>query len=321
MPPSGDASTRRPIPTTTIPIRRNKVSRFLLACLSALTTVLPVSVGYAIANGLARVHLWFFPARRHAALVNLATVLPGSSRRERMRVVRDMMASYNCMLYEFFRLPRLERGELLGNVEVVGHEHVVAALERGHGVIITSCHLGNWELGAVVLAHLGHTMHAVAGVQLGRWLAPAVRDAKSELAVHTIRPEDGYRKLWRALSRNDLLALMVDGDIFGQGAALEFFGREVRWPAGPGVLSKRTGAPVVSGYVQRLGKGRFRVAFEPMLDPDAFTDEHALNAAIAQITERQIRDNIEQWCIFRPFWDEAADPVSTAAASEREIAA
>jgi len=297
------------------------VSRFLLACLSALTTALPVSVGYAIANGLALIHLWFFPARRHAALVNLATILPGSSRRERMRVVKKMMASYNCMLYEFFRLPRLERDELLGNVEVVGHEHIVEAVGRGHGAIVTSCHLGNWELGAVVLAHLGHTMHAVAGVQLGRWLAPAVRDAKSELAVHTIRPEDGYRKLWRALSRNDLLALMVDGDIFGQGVALEFFDREVRWPAGPGVLSKRTGAPVVSAYVQRLGWGRFRVTLEPMLDPAAFADEHAMNVAIAATTQRQIRENIEQWCIFRPFWDEADEPATSAAASEREIAA
>jgi KDO2-lipid IV(A) lauroyltransferase len=280
-----------------------------------------VAAGYAIANALGRVHLWFFPERRHAALVNLATILPGSSRRERMRVVLAMMASYNCMLYEFFRLPRLERDELLDNVEIVGHEHVVEALGRGHGVIITSSHLGNWELGAVALAHCGHSVHAVAGVQLGRWLAPAVRDAKSELAVHTIRPEDGYRKLWRALSRNDLLALMVDGDVFGQGTALSFFGREVRWPAGPGVLSKRTGAPVVSGYVQRLGRGRFRVVLEPMLDPDRFADEQALNAAIAATTQRQIFENIEQWCIFRPFWDGTPESAAATTAGEREIAA
>ena len=297
------------------------MSRFLFACLSALTAALPTSIGYAIANALARVHVWFFPARRHAALVNLATIMPGSSRRERMRVVTKMMASYNCMLYEFFRMPRLERDELLGRVEVVGHEHIVEALRRGKGVIITSCHLGNWELGAVVLAHLGHTMHAVTGVQFGRWLAPAVRDAKSELAVHTIRPEDGYRKLWRALACNDLLALMVDGDIFGQGVALEFFGREVRWPAGPGALSKRTGAPVVNACVQRLGKGRFRLTLEPMLDPDTFADEHAINVAIAATTERKIRENIEQWCIFRPLWSDAPDTTARRSTNGHEVVA
>jgi KDO2-lipid IV(A) lauroyltransferase len=194
----------------------------------------PLRAGYAIANALARVHLWFFPKRRHAALVNLATIMPGSSRRERMRTVRRMMASYNCMLFEFFRLPHLERDELLSAVEIHGLEHVVEAAARGKGLIVTSCHVGNWELGAVVLAHLGYPVHAVAGVQLGRWLGPGVLDAKSELAVYTIKPQDGFRKLWRALARNDVLALMVDGDIFGQGIQLPFFGAEVRWPAGPG---------------------------------------------------------------------------------------
>ncbi len=299
------------------------MSRFLLACLSALTAAVPNRVGYAIARGLARAHLWFFPSRRHAALVNLATILPGSSRRERMRTALKMMASYNCMLFEFFRLPRLEREQLLRSVEIEGHQNVLDALARGKGVIITSSHIGNWELGAVVLAHLGHQVHAVAGVQLGRWLAPAVRDAKSELAVHTIRPEDGYRKLWRALSRNDLLALMVDGDIFGQGTELSFFGRDVRWPAGPGVLSKRTGAPVVSGYCQRLGPGKFRIVLEPMLDPELYDSADALNGAIAATTQRQIRENIEQWCIFRPFWADAADAAQSHAvdADEREITA
>lgn len=297
------------------------MSRLLLAWFSSIAAAVPIRVGYTLANGLARAHLWCFPARRHAALVNLATILPGSSRRERMRVVLNMMASYNCMLFEFFRLPRLERDDLLHAVDVHGHEHVLEALERGKGVIITSCHIGNWELGAVVLAHLGHTMHAVAGVQMGRWLAGAVRDAKSELAVHTIRPEDGYRKLWRALSKNDLLALMVDGDIFGQGVALPFFGRDVRWPAGPGVLSTRTGAPVVSGYCKRLPGGRFRIELEPMLDPERFDSADALNAAIAATTQRQIRENLDQWCIFRPFWPDSVESPGVPAAHKREMAA
>ncbi|HEY6598964.1 MAG TPA: hypothetical protein VIZ30_06620, partial [Pseudomonadales bacterium] len=78
------------------------MSRLLLAWFSSIAAAVPIRVGNALANSLARVHLWCFPARRHAALVNLATILPGSSRRERLRVVLNMMASYNCMLFEFF---------------------------------------------------------------------------------------------------------------------------------------------------------------------------------------------------------------------------
>jgi lauroyl/myristoyl acyltransferase len=297
------------------------VSRLLFGCLSALVAHVPLRAGYAIANALAGVHLWCFPKRRHAALVNLATIMHGSSRRERLRTVRRMMASYNCMLFEFFRLPHLERDELLGAVEVSGHEHVVAALARGKGVIVTSSHIGNWELGAVVMAHLGHTVHAVAGEQLGRWLGPGVRDAKSELAVHTIQPQDGFRKLWRALARNDLLALMVDGDIFGQGVVLPFFGEDVRWPAGPGQLAKRTGAPVVCGYCERLGGGRFRIVLEPQLEAERYETADAINFAIAEMTQRHIREHLEQWCIFRRFRIETCEAREGATAASREITA
>ncbi len=187
-----------------------------------------------------------------------------------------MMRNYNRMMFEFFRLPHLTRAELLGSVEVVGREHLEQAVARGRGVILTCCHIGNWELAAVVLAHWGYTLHAVAGVQLSRWLSAAVRETKQELAIHTVSPEDGFRKLLRALEHNDLVALMVDGDIYSHGGQVEWFGRETRFPSGPGVLAQRTGALLISGYCERLGRGRFRIVMEPPLDPAAFpTDRRA----------------------------------------------
>ena len=109
------------------------------------------------------------------------------------------------MLFEFFRLPHMRRRELLSRVEVVGREHLEKAVERGRGVVICCTHVGNWELAAVVLAYWGYTLHAVAGVQLGRWLTQAVRETKSELAIHTVAPEDGFRKLIRALEHNEVV--------------------------------------------------------------------------------------------------------------------
>jgi KDO2-lipid IV(A) lauroyltransferase len=170
-------------------------------------------------------------------------------------------------------------------------------------VILTGTHIGNWELAAVVLAHWGYTLHAVAGVQLNRWLTPAVRESKSELAIHTVSPEDGFRKLWRALERNELVALMVDGDVYNHGVNVEFFGHEMRFPAGPGVLAQRTGALIISGFCERLGNGRFRLVMEPALDPATFPDTAALNAAVIANSERHIRAHLDQWCIFRPMWE------------------
>ncbi len=293
------------------------MSRLVFGWLTGFVAGLPLGVGYALASAFTELHFRLFPARRHAALANLAVALPGTSLRERLRIVRRMMRSYNCMLFEFFRLPHLEREELLQAVEVVGREHLETAVARGRGVILASTHLGNWELAAVVLAHWGYTLYAVAGVQLNRWLAPAVRETKSELAIHTVSQEDP-RKLLRALEHNDLVALMVDGDLYQHGANVEFFGRDTRWPAGPGVLAQRTGALVISGYCERLGNGRFRIVMEPALDPANFASAAALNATLAATAQRHIHDHIDQWCIFRSMWEPSLDPdAAPATAAER----
>jgi len=297
------------------------MSRVVFSGITWLIAALPPWLGYAIADMATGFHWLAFPGRRHAALANLAVILPRSSRRERSRMARRMMRSYNRMLYEFFRLPHMSRAELLDAVEVRGREHLEQAVARGRGVIITCCHVGNWELGAVVAAHWGYSLHAVAGVQLNRWLTPAVRETKSELAIHTVSPEDGFRKLLRALERNELIALMVDGDLYQHGDSVEFFGRDTRWPAGPGVLARRTGAAVICGYCERTGNGRFRITIEPALDPAAFASTHALNARVAEISSRHIHEHLDQWCIFRPLWGPAAAAAADASPERRRVTA
>jgi len=297
------------------------MSRLVFGLLTSLIAGMPLRLGYVLARMLTEAHFRLFPSRRHAALANLACAMPRSTRRERMRVARNMMYSYNCMLFEFFRLPHLTRDELLRSVEVVGRENLERAVAGGRGVILCSTHLGNWELAAVLLAHWGYTLHAVAGVQLSRWFTPAVRESKAELAIHTVAPEDGYRKLLRALEHNDLVALMVDGDIYSHGATVEFFGREMRFPAGPGVLAQRTGAQIICGYCERLAPGRFRIVMEPALDPAAFPTTAALNAGVAAIAERHILGHLDQWCIFRPLWDGVPATESSPEGAARSVEA
>jgi KDO2-lipid IV(A) lauroyltransferase len=297
------------------------MSRIVFEWLTGLVASLPLKLGYALGALATELHYQLFPSRRHAALANLAVLMPRATRRERARVARHMMRNYNYMMFEFLRLPHMSRRELIDSVEVVGREHLEQAVARGRGVIIASSHIGNWELAAVVLAHQGYTLHAVAGVQLSRWLTPAVRESKSELAIHTVSHEDGFRKLIRALEHNDLVALMVDGDLYQHGQTVEFFGRETRWPAGPGVLSQRTGALIICGYCERRGPGRFRIVIEPALDPTRFGTTGELNAAVASTIERHIHDHLDQWCIFRPLWEGAPahDPEPAGATQRAQV--
>jgi KDO2-lipid IV(A) lauroyltransferase len=278
------------------------MSRLIFGWLTWLASSLPPWLGYALADLATGIHWYGFPERRHAVLANLAVILPRASRSDRVRVGKRMVRSYNRMMYEFFRLPHVSREELLAAVEVTGKEHLDRAIARGRGVIFVSTHIGNWELAAVMVAQWGYALHAVAGVQLGRWLSGAVRETKTELSITTIAPEDGFRKIIRALEHNDPVALVVDGNLYAHGQNVEWFGRETPFPAGPGVLAQRTGALIIPGTCERTGPGRFRIAMDPPIDPAAFATTAELHQAIAAAAERQIRSHLDQWCIFRPLW-------------------
>ena len=296
------------------------MSRLVFGWLTAIFAAVPPWLGYALADLATGLHWLAFPGRRHAAMANLAVILPRTSRRDRARIARGMMRSYNRMMYEFFRLPHLSREELLASVEVVGKEHLDRGIARGRGVILASTHIGNWELAGVMVAQWGYALHAVAGVQLARWLSGAVRDSKTELSITTIAPEDGFRKIIRALDHNDPVALMVDGDIYAHGHQVEWFGRPTPFPAGPGVLAQRTGALLLCGYCERTTPGRFRIVIEPPIDPAAYATTAALHQAVAATAERHSREHLEQWCIFRPLWDEPAAHESAEPAGERRKA-
>jgi KDO2-lipid IV(A) lauroyltransferase len=306
--------------TRRFPELRTQMSRLVYGWLTWIMAGMPLAFGYALARALAEFHFRCFPSRRHGVMANLAVAMPGSTPHQRRRVARRVMHSYNQMLFEFFRLPHLDREELLETVEVVGREHLEHAVARGRGVILASSHIGNWELAAVVLAHSGYTLHAVAGVQLSRWLTPAIRETKSELAIHTVTREEGFLSLLKALEHNDLVALMVDGDLFHHGISVDFFGRETRWPSGPGVLAQRSGSLIVCGYCERVRPGKFRIVLEPALDPARFSTTSELNAEVAATVERHIREHLDQWCMFRPLWERVPEsvPVPSGAAERAE---
>src|SRR5262245_40627919 len=80
-----------------------RMSRLVYGWLIAIFSGMPLGLGYFLADAFTDLHFGLFPSRRHAALANLAVMLPRSTRRERMAVARRMMRSYNRMLFEFFR--------------------------------------------------------------------------------------------------------------------------------------------------------------------------------------------------------------------------
>jgi Kdo2-lipid IVA lauroyltransferase/acyltransferase len=261
---------------------------------------LPGRARGALADASALVFYASSSAKRSSVRGNLSNAGWPAGR----RVVFGVFRHHARNILEMFASSRWSDEGIRRRVEVDGAEALEEALKAGAGVILVTGHIGNWELGALYLASLGHRLHVVAGVQMNTLLTGAVRDAKEARGIEVVNPSTPYRRLLRALASGGVVALLVDGDVYTGGGEILFFGKPTRAPDGPARLSRASGSPIVAGFCRRLGEDRYRIHLETIVgarEASSLSVDQALGRVYGAL-ERYVSDNADQWCMFRPFW-------------------
>ena len=272
----------------------------LYAFSATLARRLPGRVSYGLARGLA-VLFWASDAgRRRAVRANLARVAPELSPDARERLAHKMFATFAESVVDAWRA-----GDA-STVTIEGGERLQAALDAGHGVLLWSAHLGNWELAAAALARGGFDVSALARAHADPGVERFFDARRRAAGVHVVARCPGAREARRVLRGRGLLALLGDRRFGAGGRSVTFFGRPARLPAAPLALARRTGAALLPGFVVRTAPGRYRVHLEP---PVAAPADRVLESLAATL-ERYVRAHPEQWFVFEPMWDDAAAPAA-----------
>jgi len=222
--------------------------------------------------------------------------------------VYHVFRSHALNMIDMFRSSRWDPDVLARHIEFPCRALLDDALGSNRGVIFATAHIGNWELPALYLASLGYRLHAVAGVQMNALLTGPLKEAKERRGVAVVGPDRSYRRLFRALRAGEIVALLIDGDVYTGGAPTDLLGRRVVLPAGAARLSARTGAPVIGVYCRRIDDDRSRIHMERILGAEeaAQIGFDQAQERIADALGRFITGNSDQWCLFRRFWGNAA---------------
>jgi len=291
---------------------------FQLACLVA--HIVPRKFARTIAPWIARVIYARLPASRDALRANLGriTELNGAPLDA---LCAENVENFSRMLADYFLTVASRGANALQLLETWrGLEHFEAARARGKGVLLVTAHLGNWELGAILLAQRGLPLTVITleepTSELTRW-----RDAYRErLGIKTVAVGPGHEfsflEMIRALQRNEVIAMLVDRPHKGTGTPVSFFGERAEFSAAPALLWQHTEAAVVPAFVLQNGSGRYISFADPMLPLERAEDPRESIAAntrrIATHFERIIREHPEQWFNYVPIWR----PPATSAAPE-----
>jgi phosphatidylinositol dimannoside acyltransferase len=271
-----------------------------------LARIVPAGVGEPAARVVGRAIALTMPSRRRQVERNLRRATAGQLQGLALRkAVGETFDSYTRYWLELFRLPH-ELGSAL-EMKVTGREHLDGALEGGSGAIVALPHVGGWEFAGAWFAEQGFPLTVVVEPveppELLEWFASTRRALG--MTVVELGPDAGKTAL-RAIRHNEVVCLVCDRDLTGDGVEVEFFGETTTLPAGPATLALRTGAPLLPTAVYFRPRGGHHAVVQPPLPA---TREGRLRDDVVRVTqvlayrfEELIRAAPEQWHLMQPNW-------------------
>ncbi len=256
---------------------------------------------------------WASPRRRVVA-ANLEVVTRFEASANVRAGPSAVFAAYGRYWGEFLALAaRASRLERLA-VRVEGEEHLRAAAASGPVCILTG-HLGNWDLGAQLVARRLPNFAVVA-----EELRPPARfrlfvRARQRAGCAVIPAERGGVRLYRHLHRGGHAGMLADR-VFGSGArAVSFLGGRREFPSAGLQLARRAGAVLLPAFLVREGRG-YRLRILPPLPPAEDPVE-----SFARVLEVEVCAFAEQWCVLYPLHSAAPDAPPARLPSEEGRAA
>ncbi|MDP4981399.1 MAG: phosphatidylinositol mannoside acyltransferase [Ilumatobacteraceae bacterium] len=250
----------------------------------------------------------FMRKQRPIVARNLRRVNPELRGFKLRRAVSKSYQSYARYFVETFRLPTLSKEIINSKISVTGFEHIENGLNLGKGVILALPHLGGWEWSGRWLIDQGHNLNAVVEKLDSQGLFQIFVDLRKSYGVNVIPLDDKAGvAVQEALARNEIVALLSDRDLQGNGIEVEFFGERTTVPAGPAFFALRTGATLLSlGTYFAKGFDQHETVVRPAVNIQRTGSLRDDMKIVAQDLVREfeilIREKPEQWHLFQPNW-------------------
>ncbi len=167
---------------------------------------------------------------------------------------------YTFGLLQIDRLAALSGQSALFELTVEGEETIRAAHREGRGVILETAHIGNWEMMMHLLSRIDANVTAV----MFDGVSDQVKEALSRLEENryfSVIYSDGTpttaAAILAALSRGDIVGIMGDRLLSGNGAEVRFLDTDAEFPVGPYVLAAASGAPLMHTFSIRVKRRQY----------------------------------------------------------------
>ena len=235
-------------------MRSGKPSFQIVRFVLLLTRALPLKWAYGFCTFVVFIGSRLRWKRKSIALSNLKIVFPEKSDAERKSILRESLRN---RLKDYFEMAYVINGkykakQILPMVSARGLENLDKLVQSGQGALLYSGHFGNFALMFTWLALKGYPIAAIykeaknfpddffGNVMRRLNVTPLKFRSDAHITVEVIK----------ALKEKKIVLIMNDQS-HPLGVYINFFGKSVPSPAGPALLAKRTGVPIIPAYIYR----------------------------------------------------------------------
>lgn len=200
---------------------------------------------------------------------NLTTAFPGQTAAWRAETEREFYRYLADLVVEILMLSRMTAEELSERVEIHGLEHLQACKDRQLSAILLSAHQGNWEYmltgvamrSAMPLDALYRPLHDPVMDQF-------FREMRGRLKASMIPAEKAARVILKLRREQHAFGILGDQNPRRKDEKYwaDFMGVETPVVIGPERIAKLTSYPLFYVWNERVGRGRYRITIEPLLE-------------------------------------------------------
>lgn len=274
--------------------------------------VLPRKPAIALSIGVARLGYRLLNGLRRTGMRSLAIAYPDMTADERERILRGTFESLGRVLGDVSQFPKYSKEKMTSMVDFALDEYTRELYDRikreKRGVLITTAHLGNWELLVQTFAVWHEPMS---------YLARPIDNLLIEDLTVAMRKRFGNTPLNKTNSARTAIKLLREGGIVGvladvnahpkEGVFVPFFDVAACTTAGPATLAIRTNSilfPIFCVYDHQAGNYKIvhSDAVEPANTGDREADIVATTAAYTAEIEKIIRKYPDQWLWIHKRW-------------------
>ena len=278
----------------------------------AVFGVLPRGTAIWLCTGIVRIVPLFLKDLRRTGLRNLEIAFPEKDQAEREQILAGTFENLGRMLGELSQVKKLSKERLAEIIDFELDDESKALYARnkaeGRGVLITTGHLGNWEMLVLGFAALYEPISYLARPLDNPMIDDMLTERRTRFGNNPINKTNSAMLAIKILRTGGILGILSDVNAHPkEGVFVPFFGVPACTTSGAAMMAIRADAFIYPTFcVWDKAIKRYRFVHGPLLEPsktgDLKRDIIETTAAYTAEIEKIIREYPDQWMWIHKRW-------------------